>query len=43
LIIDCLLDLGVQVFITDIGKKALVVDKEKINSYKINSGVIKEF
>ncbi len=43
LIIDCLLDLGVQVFITDIGKKALVVDKEKISSYKINSGVIKEF
>jgi recombinational DNA repair ATPase RecF len=41
LVLDCLLDLGVQVFITDIGKKTLVVDKKKTNFYKINSGAIK--
>jgi len=43
LVLDCLLDLGVQVFLTDIGKKTLIVDKEKTNSYKINGGVIEEF
>ncbi len=43
LVLDCLLDLGVQVFITDIGKKTLVVDKKKTNFYKINSGAIKGF
>ena len=42
LVLDCLLDLGVQVFITDIGKKTLVVDKKKTNSYKIKDGLIKE-
>jgi len=42
LVLDCLLGLGVQVFLTDIGKKTLIVDKKKTNSYKINGGVIKE-
>ena len=41
-VLDCLLDLGVQVFLTNIGKKTLITDKKKTNSYKINSGVIKE-
>ena len=43
LILDCLLGLGVQVFLTDIGKNPLTVDKKKSNSYKINGGVIEEF
>ena len=43
LVLDCLLDLGVQVFLTDIGKKTLIVDKKKTNSYKINGGVIEGF
>ncbi len=42
LVLDCLLDLGVQVFLTDIGKKTLIVDKKKTNSYKIKGGLIKE-
>ena len=42
LVLDCLLDLGVQIFLTDIGKKTLMVDKKTTNSYKINGGVIKE-
>ena len=43
LVLDCLLGLGVQVFLTDIGKRAPAVDKKKTNSYKINSGVIEVF
>ncbi|MDP6973751.1 MAG: DNA replication and repair protein RecF [Gammaproteobacteria bacterium] len=43
LILDCLLGLGVQVFLTDIGKTPLKVAKKKTSIYKINSGVISGF
>ncbi len=39
-ILDFLIKLEVQIFVTDIGNKPLSVDKKKANIYHIDKGVI---
>ena len=39
-ILDCLIKLEVQIFVTDIGNKSLSLDKKKANIYQVDKGVV---
>ena len=41
-VLKCLLGLGVQVFLTDIGKNTPIIEKKNTSFYKITQGVIEK-